>query len=620
VNSRDAELHLTQGTAGSGIATTQSFDANTGALLQILAGPSNSVANLSYGWDTVGNLTSRSDTYEGYTEQFCYDALNRLTNVAMGASCTSSGTKTVGYDAIGDISSKTGVGTYSYPTSGSSSVRPHAVSSITGTVNGVVNPTFTYDANGNMTAGLGRTITPTSYNMATSVVQGSTSICLSYDSEHNRIVQVQTTASCASPGSSASTTTYLNDSVSGSMSEKFVSGSSTTWRDYIAADNGLVAERFNTGGTVTVNYVVSDHLGSTGSVTDSSGTVIERNSFDAWGLRRNANGTDASTCNSVTSQITRGFTGQEHIDATCAINMNARLYDPSIGRFFSADSIVSNALNGQSFNRFSYVNNNPLNAIDPTGHLHTGTPNDDGFAPEDPNDCSSCYEPLPPDPSPYCFCGGSRLGSSGDDAKYGGVSAVYGAEWLGFMGGGLMGNLSEGGGGLSCACGGTPAPQVIGSIGDPLVPMTWTSFIDSDNIENDVGTGWRNLAFYPDSFSFTDFSNFGGAGGDTNGGWLKLLPHGLGVTAGAEGELGVPWLLGGGATGSAGGGLFFNGTNGLSGALFAGGGTTAYATGQNVGLPAQGSSPNVLGASAGAGASVFFTNATSVGCLPTEVS
>src|SRR5665213_82063 len=207
VNSRDAELHLTQGTAGSGIATTQSFDANTGALLQILAGPSNSVANLSYGWDTVGNLTSRSDTYEGYTEQFCYDSLNRLTNVAMGASCTSSGTKTVGYDAIGDISPKTGVGTYSYPTSGSSSVRPHAVSSIAGTVNGVVNPTFTYDANGNMTAGLGRTITPTSYNMAASVVQGSTSICLSYDSEHNRILQVQTTASCASPGSSASTTT-----------------------------------------------------------------------------------------------------------------------------------------------------------------------------------------------------------------------------------------------------------------------------------------------------------------------------------------------------------------------------------------------------------------------------
>ena len=260
------------------------------------------------------------------------------------------------------------MGTYSYPASGSSSVRPHAVSSITGTVNGVVNPTYTYDANGNMIAGDGRTITPTSFNMTASIVQGSTSLCLTYDSEHARIIQVQTTATCASPGSGAITTTYLNDAMSGAMSEKYLTGGTTTWRDYVAADNGLVAERFTTGGTTTVDYVVADHLGSTSSVTNSAGTVLEHDSYDAWGLRRNANGTDASSCNAITSVITRGFTEQEHMDPACTINFNARLYDPTIARFMSADSMVPDPFDGQSFNRFSYVNNGPLSATDPSGH------------------------------------------------------------------------------------------------------------------------------------------------------------------------------------------------------------------------------------------------------------
>ncbi len=48
--------------------------------------------------------------------------------------------------------------------------------------------------------------------------------------------------------------------------------------------------------------------------------------------------------------------------------MNARYYVPSIGRFASADTIVPDPTNPQSMNRFSYVRNNPLKFIDPTGH------------------------------------------------------------------------------------------------------------------------------------------------------------------------------------------------------------------------------------------------------------
>jgi len=65
----------------------------------------------------------------------------------------------------------------------------------------------------------------------------------------------------------------------------------------------------------------------------------------------------------------------------------------------------------------------------------------------------------------------------------------------------------------------------------------------------------------------------------------------------------------GAATGAAGGGAFYNPTTAFSGGTFAGGGATAYAGGSNVSVPAQQSSPGVLGASAGGGASVFVTNA-----------
>ena len=48
--------------------------------------------------------------------------------------------------------------------------------------------------------------------------------------------------------------------------------------------------------------------------------------------------------------------------------MNARWYDSSIGRFISADTIVPDPTNPQSFNRYSYVRNNPVKLTDPTGH------------------------------------------------------------------------------------------------------------------------------------------------------------------------------------------------------------------------------------------------------------
>ncbi len=67
------------------------------------------------------------------------------------------------------------------------------------------------------------------------------------------------------------------------------------------------------------------------------------------------------------SQTDFGYTGQRNSDFGL-MDYHARWYAPSLGKFTQPDTIVPNPGNPQSWNRYSYVNNNPINNIDPTGH------------------------------------------------------------------------------------------------------------------------------------------------------------------------------------------------------------------------------------------------------------
>ncbi|MGH7239688.1 MAG: RHS repeat-associated core domain-containing protein, partial [Candidatus Saccharimonadales bacterium] len=62
-----------------------------------------------------------------------------------------------------------------------------------------------------------------------------------------------------------------------------------------------------------------------------------------------------------------GYTGQEALDAVQLDDYNARLYDPKLGRFLSVDPLIAHPESTQGINPYSYVENNPLNATDPTG-------------------------------------------------------------------------------------------------------------------------------------------------------------------------------------------------------------------------------------------------------------
>jgi RHS repeat-associated protein len=118
--------------------------------------------------------------------------------------------------------------------------------------------------------------------------------------------------------------------------------------------------------------LLADHLGSVESVTDSSGNFVVRESFDAWGKRRNPvtwsgaiNSTDDTN---IASTTRRGFTGHTELDNFGLVHMNGRVYDPVIGRFLSADPYIQAPDDTQSWNRYAYVRNNPLSLIDPSGY------------------------------------------------------------------------------------------------------------------------------------------------------------------------------------------------------------------------------------------------------------
>ena len=109
--------------------------------------------------------------------------------------------------------------------------------------------------------------------------------------------------------------------------------------------------------TQDTRYVHTDHLGSIDTVTDDLGVVVERLAYDAHGKRRQVDWLD-SPITIIAQETPRGFTDHENLDQLGLVHMNGRVYDPTLGRFLSADPFVQYPESTQGLNRYTYVNNN----------------------------------------------------------------------------------------------------------------------------------------------------------------------------------------------------------------------------------------------------------------------
>jgi RHS repeat-associated protein len=117
-------------------------------------------------------------------------------------------------------------------------------------------------------------------------------------------------------------------------------------------------------------FIHSDHLGSTSLTTNITGTVVAETRYLPYAEERWTSG-------GAVTDFT--FTGQRAERGFGLMDYNARYYDPGLGRFVSADTVVPQAGNPQALNRYAYVLGNPLRYNDPTGHYLFEEEPDDSF-------------------------------------------------------------------------------------------------------------------------------------------------------------------------------------------------------------------------------------------------
>ncbi|WP_437301960.1 RHS repeat domain-containing protein [Sorangium sp. So ce388] len=136
----------------------------------------------------------------------------------------------------------------------------------------------------------------------------------------------------------------------------------------VASPEGEVAQVVFAGpGDERTLYVHSDPLGSVGLVTDDAGDEVERLHYEPFGRRIDAEGEALGASKSEKNEVRHGFTGHRHDEELGLIDMHGRLYSPSLRRFLTPDPFVTAPLWGESYNRYSYVMNDPVNLVDPTG-------------------------------------------------------------------------------------------------------------------------------------------------------------------------------------------------------------------------------------------------------------
>lgn len=153
-----------------------------------------------------------------------------------------------------------------------------------------------------------------------------------------------------------------------------VTGSTVT-KYYFAGTSRIAMRKYTVPSSMTVEYLLGDRLGSTSLTTDKNGVKTSEMRYKPWGEVRSW-WTSALITTPAYKLADYTFTGQySYMDdlstpATEGFGLmfyNARFYDPALGRFTSADTIIPGGVQG--LDRYAYANNSPIMYIDPSGHL-----------------------------------------------------------------------------------------------------------------------------------------------------------------------------------------------------------------------------------------------------------
>lgn len=334
---------------GDGSPVTFSFSNNTATtftyndadlLSSIITTPQ--ILNLQNEYDNAGNLLSRLDGVNANrSENYAYDNLNRLTEYKQGAATTGGNIQNplshIQYvlDAVGNRNSVSIDGT-------SISYAKNDLNQYTS----VGNVAFEYDSKGNLT---NDGVHYYEYDMENHLiaVDGGTTASYAYDALGRRISKTD----------GLGTTYYFYD---GNNVIEERNAQSNTLASYIYANGIDQVVQMKRGNDIYYYHV--DELGSVMAVTNASGALVERYSYDPYGTP-----TIYGATGNILSQSTIDnrflFTGREYDTETGLYHYRARTMHPELGRFNQTDPLLF----ADDLNLYSYVGNMPTSFIDPLG-------------------------------------------------------------------------------------------------------------------------------------------------------------------------------------------------------------------------------------------------------------
>jgi RHS repeat-associated protein len=322
-HSYDAANRLTSRGAPNGVTSNDAYDGLSRlTALTHMAGATTLISN-QYSYNDASNITNWTNAAGAHDYE--YDPVNRL----LVANNSAEPNENYSYDEVGNRRDSHLSGRYAY--------EPFNKLIQTDT------NSYTYDANGNLIAKVDAEVATnfiwSEENQLTQVVlPNRVVVSYKYDALGRRIQRT-------SNGGENERYVYDGQDVLLDLNADW--SVATTYLNAPGIDNHLR----QTSATTGVRYYLTDHLGSTVAMTDTTGNIVEQLTYDSFGN---------STGNSLTRYT---YTGREFDPDTGLMYYRARWYDPQVGRFISEDPI---GLSG-GINPFAYVHNAPINNTDPMG-------------------------------------------------------------------------------------------------------------------------------------------------------------------------------------------------------------------------------------------------------------
>lgn len=293
---------------------------------------------IQYEYDNEERITKVIDSVDG-TTVYTYDALGQLKTEKKGETVINAMTYD---DKYGNVTEKNGVA-YEYDSTGAWK----------DLLTSVGNRTISYDANGNPTTYLGHTLT---WEKGRQLKQFD-GITYKYNNEAVRIEKIE---NCKIHKYILEGTTILKEIVV----DTCCNGNGYTNEYLYDLDGTVCGIKHNDA----VFYFCKNLQDDVIAITDETGTIVARYSYDAWGKCTVVE--DSSDCNIATVNPFR-YRGYYYDSEIGMYYLQSRYYDPEVGRFISADNVALLWLpsNRLPQNAFSYCNNNVVNAIDPLGYI-----------------------------------------------------------------------------------------------------------------------------------------------------------------------------------------------------------------------------------------------------------